>query len=255
MPKDEYIVDHLSYSSVMLWHWCPRQWWLKYAKGIVSPGSPALIFGSAMHEAIQTALLAHEPISTHAYNFPTILEKVLEEREISLTKFEIEELQALGDSIMKDPMSEMLLHSIRVSNPDNIERRMSFEVPGVPVPVIGYIDIIDDRGFPYDIKTSRWSWSQERAEEEAQPDFYLTAMELAGIPSKDNKFSYIIVMKSDPPSTYILDTYREGYKERVFKLVQDMWEGYQRKEWTESTVREACSRCYVRKECFLEGSF
>lgn len=244
-------IKHLSYSSVALWNRCPREWWLKYVHKVTETVGPALAFGTAMHQTIQQSLLGKGVGVEGAGKFHSAMQAAVVSSKLMASPADVKNLTTLGRQILADPMVAAILDSIKVSSADQVERRVEFYVPNVDIPIIGYIDIMDDDGHPYDIKTSKWDWTDERAEAEDQPDFYLTALDLLNDTRHGGKFSHIIITKNgDAPSAYILDSTRVNYTNKVFNMVQTMWRGMGNHMWTEKIVREACATCKVRFECY-----
>lgn len=244
-------IKHLSYSSVAMWYRCPREWWLKYKYNITPPSTSPLAFGTAMHRTIQQGLLKGGINNGDADLFGEWLKSAANEAGIRMFMKEFDELKRTGENIILDPTIQHVVNSIKVSSPEQIEMKIEFEVPGVPLPVLGYIDIIDDEGHPYDIKTSKYDWDEGRADAEIQPDFYLTALDILGDHRHKGSFSHLIIVKNaDAPSAYMMDTQREDYRERVFTYVQEMWRGVESEEWQEKVVREACVNCKLKVPCY-----
>lgn len=242
-------VKRLSYSSVALWNYCPRAWVLRYEYKYKTPSSIAQIFGTAMHKTIQSSLLENKELNLFSNYFQNIFYKTMFERPTRARVVDATEAIVLGQQIIDDPMTNGIFQTIKVKAESQIEHEFKFRVPKVRPPVIGFIDIIDNEGIPYDIKTSAWDWTYERAMDEIQPDFYLTALEDEGIPSPNNKFTYIIVKKHNSPTTYLIETERPHHRERSYDIISDMWNGVKSKLWESDCTREACKRCEFKNEC------
>lgn len=242
-------IQKLSYSSIALWNFCPRAWLLRYHYKYTTPSSIAQAFGTAMHRSVQTALLENRDLSEMAESFQNNVHLALSENKINARANDIVNAIVAGQNILKDPMVGGILNTIKVNTESQIEHKFEFRVPEVRPPVMGFIDIIDNDGIPYDIKTSKWEWSYEKAMAEMQPDFYLTALKDEGTPSANNKFTYIILMKTTEPAAYLIETERPNYKERTYGLVQKMWKGVKAKEWKGDCFGEQCKMCGLVKEC------
>lgn len=237
-------LDHLSYSSVMAWHQCPRSWWLHYVRGYSTPPNGAYAFGTAMHRAIQNSLVDGGISQKSADLFHKDLEVASLEAMYPMPSKEFADLTALGRALLLEPNVQLLLNSVRISSQEQVERRLEFMVPGVPIPIVGYIDLLDDFGYPYDIKTSKWDWDEGKADAEVQPDFYLTALDANNIPGHGGKFSHIIVIKNiHSPNAYFMDTVRTNWKEKTYDLVQSMWNGVMREDYLDPSHRAACTGC------------
>lgn len=242
--------QHLSYSSITLWERCPREWWLKYKYNIAFGSSPELAFGTAIHETIQEGLIKQDLQQESITRFTSKLLHQLVNNKLMLKEDAKNTLLLTGHRILTDPNILFMLDGIKVSNPENIERKITFNVPGVDLPVIGYIDIIDDDGHPYDIKTAKYDWSEDRIHTSMQPDFYLAGLEEMGIPHTANEFSYFIIVKHEyDPYAHLTKTVREGSRDRVFTAVQNMWEGVQREAWNPRVEIDLCESCKLRNAC------
>jgi len=235
--------DHFSYSSVSLWHHCPRAWYVRYVKQELSPPSGAQIFGTAAHNAIESDILnktseAHLTFSKH-------LQDTFNDRAMGmmLTEDAYDKLEEEGKTILSDPMVQFIIEGIEATE---VEKYIEFLVPGVPVPIIGYIDIVCTDGVPMDIKTSWNDWGHTRAEDETQPDFYLYAMDVLNIGERQHRgrFRHLIVVKrTDAPRAYVLETVRQNYVSTVDRLVQSMWAGIQRQDWKTPGFKCRNPRC------------
>jgi hypothetical protein len=243
-------VEHLSYSSISLWNACPKKWWLRYKYRISEPATPALPFGTAVHRVIQHALVSKD-YDLAVGEFGRVFHTAAHEARLLLRQNDARLYVALGYAILQDPMIRQSIESIRVSKPEQIEVKLTFDVPGVGIPVLCFIDIIDDDGKPYDIKTSKWAWSEERAQEEVQPDFYLTALDSIGDTRHGGLFNHFVLEKNgELPVAYFLPSERIGYVERVHKMAQDVWEGILRRDWETHGVVQACSTCKLGAACY-----
>jgi len=204
-----------------------------------------------MHRTVQQGLLNGGIDDNVAGLFGEWLKAAAAESNIRIFKSEFEMLTRTGENMLLDPIAQQIMNSIKSSTPEQVEIKIEFQVPGVPFPVLGYIDLIDDDGRPYDIKTSRYDWEDGKAELEVQPDFYLTALDIAGDTRHQGNFTHLIMVKNEhAPSVYTMDTTRTGYRERVFEMVQKMWAGVQAEEWKAETVRPACSNCRMKAPCY-----
>ena len=244
-------IKHLSYSSVQLWNECPRLWWLKYKYSITPAGTSAFPFGTAIHESIQQALLNGGLNKETVKQFHNLLARATTKDNIRISPREMAELIIMGEGLLEDPIIQQLINSIRVTDPTHVEYKVEFRVPGVPIPILGYIDILDDLGQPFDIKTSKYDWVEARAAEEIQPDFYLTALDQIGDHRHGGLFTHLILIKNaNAPMAYMMESNRVDYEKRVFDTVQAMWQGVESRAWEQRTVRGACARCPLTVQCY-----
>jgi hypothetical protein len=233
MPQE---LDHLSHSSISTYLMCPRSWRFKYVDHIETPRAAALVFGSAMHDAIEAYIA--EPshsLGSLAIQWPTAWQKNVETQErIDWDDDERETLYKLGEKMLSEPSIAETLSEIRpLIEPDQtwIEARVKMCVPGVPLPIIGYIDCITQDGVPCDFKTAGRAWSADQAAGEMQPLFYLAALNQAEFYRKPGRpvhafRHYVLLKNAKSPRCDVFETTRTvGEVFWLFGLVRDVWCG------------------------------
>jgi hypothetical protein len=247
-------IDHLSYSSINTWLMCPRSWRFHYLDQIETPTSSALIFGSAFHEVLEehvkTAFSSGRmPIAKRwAYHWQARLDQN-EGRGIDWGNDTPESLNNQGVKMFSDPDIETLVDSLKplvIEEQPQIEKYVTLTVPGVPVPLVGYIDMIESDGVPCDFKTSARSWSQSQAENEMQPVFYLAALNQAGHDgNSDLAFRHYVFVKNKVPKIQIWETARTVQDLFwLFGLISDVWKGIDRGVFPPNPGTWKCSPKY-----------
>lgn len=220
-------LDHLSYSSINLYSMCARAWRFRYLDKVQTPKSPALVFGSAFHNAIETAI-ANKDVSAPAEGYwDAAWNDATADGEIDWQKDKPETFYNLGVKMLKSKETLELLSEIKPFDAESIEKKIELQVPGVPIPIIGYIDIIERDGVPADFKTSSRSWNPGKALEELQPCFYLAAMNQAGWQNNpDFKFRHYVFVKTKTPKAQVFESNRlPGELFWMFGLIQEVWRG------------------------------
>lgn len=115
---------------------------------------------------------------------------------------------------------------IRPDDSAAIETKVELMVPGVPIPIVGYIDIITADGVPGDFKTSARAWSADKAAGEMQPLFYLAALNQAGIPTPDWRFRHYVFTKTKTPTFTVHEhTHNPAQLMWLFKMIKSVWDG------------------------------
>ena len=136
-----------------------------------TPTATALVFGSAFHATIEEAIKVMA--DGKDVDLPMLWatkwdQKVAQEGAIDWGDETPADLHELGTRMLgkldvsgsganrKEMASEFLSKIVPLMNNGKpaIERKISLSVPGVPIPVIGYIDIITADGVPSDFKTA-----------------------------------------------------------------------------------------------------
>ena len=222
-------IEHLSYSSISSFLTCGKAWKYRYIDKVQAPTSPTLIIGSAVHDTVEEIIQANslgiqapEPAEFATQAAAGRLDK---EPSINGTP-EAENVVTEAVRLVSAPLILRGINRLRAKVDEAgamIERKVTLEVPEVDVPIIGYIDIILADGTPADFKTASKSWTQDKAESELQPVFYLAAMGQMGIPV-NWKFKHIVIVKNKIPKFQILE--HEHKPEELFKLfrqIQEVW--------------------------------
>jgi len=261
------MLDHLSYSSINQWHLCPRGWRLKYVDKVQTPSGSALVFGGAFHDTLEAAIgalaLGHVNSSETAW----LLQLWSEKWQAKIAKEQVawgggspEELAALGARMLGnklevsgsgpnrvETMPQFLAKIVPMMDGDKpmIERKIELRVPGVPIPVIGYIDIITADGVPGDFKTAAKAWYADKAHEEMQPTYYLAALAQMGMPVPDGKFRYYVFTKAQKPKAQIIETQRSASDMLwLFEVIVETWQAIQAGSFPPNPCTWKCSPQY-----------
>lgn len=239
------MIEHLSYSSITAYLDCPENWRRKYIAKEPTQSSPALAFGSAFHSTIET--LVTKPESDVLSIWGTSWAKTIEKEQIF---WGTDTPEAICNDGIRMFSNAALLSEIKNIKPGvddrgaKIERKVELRVPGVPIPVIGYIDIILADGTPADFKTSARSWSDDKASESLQSLFYLAALNQAG--EKINwKFKHLIFVKTKEPKVQILEhSHKPGELFFLFDLISRVWDGIQKEVFPMNPSTWKCTDKY-----------
>lgn len=222
-------LDHLSYSSISAYLACPRAWEYRYVQKIKTTTAPALAFGSAFHATLEHVIRNRDS------GYPKPIGMVWHEKWSEATKQEIawngetpEKLSNDGIRMFSCQETETLLNRLTPDMRDDkpmLEHRCELHVPGVPIPIIGYIDIITNDGVPCDFKTAAKSWSQDQAAKESQPLFYLAALnQMYG--STELRFRHYVWVKTKTPQVQTFEVMHTfGKVFRLFNTIQEVWQG------------------------------
>lgn len=223
-------IDHLSYSSISAYRTCGKAWKYRYLDKIPTPSSPVLVIGSVVHDTVEEIIrcnsLGIEEPDAAEFAAQALTERLERENMNNNTpELETAKNEALRVVTAPSILSEIRNIKAKVDNAGPmIERKVTLEVPEVDVPIVGYIDIILSDGTPADFKTSSKSWTQQKAESELQPVFYLAAMGQCGIPVSWN-FRHLVMVKTLKPKFQILEHRHEPAELfRLFRDIQNVWE-------------------------------
>lgn len=252
--KADMTIEYLSYSSINLYLTCAENWRRKYLLKQPQPSTPALIFGSSVHGTVEAALAGKiiDPGNVPPLTaiWPGVWSNKLEEEgaRVEWAADTPEQHYNEGIRILGTPEVQRMVDGIQPFVDEAgvfIERKVSLNVPGVPVPIIGYIDMMTADGVPGDFKTSATRWSQDKAEGEIQPLFYLAALHQAGHKVPGNKFRHYVVTKAKKPEAQILEhshTWAEVFW--LYDLIRRVWDGISREVFTVNPGAWLCGPKY-----------
>lgn len=227
------MIEHLSYSQIGHYLSCQRSYRYKYINEIPTDSSDALLFGSAWHKMISMVLVDQTPQMAwgKAYDETFNPEKNnhlnsdLWELGVSMINATLSTLQGLR------PLPVYEFGSYQLAGKVMIDHYVEFNIPGVPVPIIGYIDMVDIDKVPVDFKTASRKWTQAQADASLQPTFYLAGLHSQKfLTAKDfpAKFRYIIFTKKPPHEIQIIETTRTAEDIlNLFGLIGDCWQSIQ----------------------------
>ena len=247
-------MEHLSYSSINLYLTCPEHWRRKYLLKQPQPSTPALVVGSAVHGTLEESLVNRMPL---AQLWPGVWATKLEKDGPNIEWGADTPEQHFNDGLrlVSEPAVQQMVDGLTPLVDEVgvfIERKVKLRVPGVPVPVIGYIDLMTADGVPGDFKTSRNRWTQADAEGEIQPLVYLAALHQAGRPVAGNRFRHYVITKTKKPEVQVIE-HRHGMTEIfwLFELIRRVWDGIESELFPVNPNAWLCSAkyCAYWSEC------
>jgi len=200
-------LQHLSYSSISTFLACPKSWEFRYVLKVETPTSPELVFGSSFHDTVEQIVAGRSAAGEIATTWTTNWQRRTEGQQIDWGTDTPEYFCNEGVRILTAEPIRQAIHELTCgmdAEGPKVERKVTLSVPGVPVPIIGYIDLIDHRGVPHDLKTSGRSWTADKAQSELQPLFYLAALNQAGIRVPNLEFTHVVFVKTKTPQVQVL---------------------------------------------------
>lgn len=219
-------IEHLSYSSVSSYLLCGHSWKLHYLDKVSTPTATALVFGSAVHGALENHLRSGEPLDaawSRAWG-----QQLERNAKIDWGADTPEGMQADGARILGAKKVQVGIAEI-AANYDRdqgiLEKRVELSVPGVSVPIIGYIDVITRDGIPGDFKTAARMWSDSKADDDLQSLFYLAALNQEGIKVPDWAFRHYVISKTANPDMRTFEVQHSPAQiVWLFEVIQRVWQ-------------------------------
>ncbi len=206
-------VERLSYSSINTWLMCPRYWYYRYALKLDSPPNPSMILGSAIHDTLETVVSQRarrqeaDVLTTWDRSWAVRLEKepgIVWNAEDTPESTYNEGVRLLKAEAVDELMTE--LHcDLNESGEPEVERFVEIQVPGVPVPVVGFIDLLMG-GVPCDFKVTGKAWTDRQAQGSLQPLFYLAALDQLGRSDHGYRFKHIVFVRTKVPKVQVIES-------------------------------------------------
>lgn len=226
------MIDYLSYSSINLFLTCSHAWKLKYIDKEPQSVTPPLVFGSALHNTIEGYIANRHgdvEIDTSLVDMWNGNWNAAVEREPNCEWGADTPEQHFNEGIrlLSNPELVHMVNRLTPLRDDSglfMEREVFLRVPGVPVPIKGYIDIVTNDGVPGDFKTSAQQWSVDKARAELQPLVYLAALNQMGRNVPGLRFRHFVMTKTKQPKVQVLET-QHTYDSIfwLYGLIQQVW--------------------------------
>ncbi len=251
------LIDHLSYSSISMFLTCGKSWQFRYVDHVQVPTSPELVFGSAAHGAVEAFLTEGGNIQDHWLK--SWEEQIKKNPQISWDLDTPEGFCNDGIKILTHPDVLNGLKALKPATKDDhsvIEKRVELRVPGVPVPLTGFIDLITSDGIPGDFKTSKSRWSDEKAAAEIQPLVYLAALNQENPDLTPWTFRHYVIVKTKTPQWQVIEHHHNPAQLMwLFKMIQSVWKAIVAGSFTENPTGWKCSPNYCEYWNLCRGKY
>jgi len=223
-----------------------------------------MVFGGAFHDTVEAyirnvAQTGESAALTEIWRTQWTMKLQEQATSIAWGDETPEALHAKGDRILQTPEIVQTIDGITpLVSPDghiHIEDFVKMRVSGVPVPVVGYVDIITTDGVPGDFKSTSRAWSQDKAQNELQPLFYLAALEQQGYQGNpEMRFRHYVFTTTEQPIAQIIDTQREPAEiPFLFDLIREVWRGIAAEVFAPNPNTWKCSPVYCEYWTICRG--
>lgn len=219
------MLEHLSFSSISRYLTCARDWKFHYIEHAPALTSANLVFGSAVHNTVEAYVQIGSEIGEL---WQAAWDDQMNENKgfVDWGDNTPESMFNQGLCMMKHADILSLLDTLHPLSHEWIERKVELRVPGVPLPVIGYIDIVTQDGIPGDFKTSARSWTADKAADEMQPLFYLAALNQSGYTQNPEwLFRHYVFVKTKEPKVQVFEHRHEPQQLFwMFEMIKSVWD-------------------------------
>jgi len=141
-----------------------------------------------------------------------------------------------------------------------IEEAFSFSLPGISIPIIGAMDLVeeDDCGtlIITDFKTSSRAYSKDEVEQNQQLTMYQMAAKRSGYADREILLRFDTLIKTKTPKFEQYWTTRSQLDERrLMKKAAQVWDGISKGVFVANDTSWKCKGCAYKQVCdaYLEG--
>jgi len=255
---------HLSASSIGDYVECSLLYKLGRVDRLPMEQNPdAMLLGTAIHRVLEEYYL--EKMSGHRLLLKDI-HQIFETTWTDIAKDRTDIKYAAG----KDFKSLLLLGKDLLSAWHNklpeddfkvlaIEEPFSCNLPDIPIPIIGAMDLVeeDDSGTVIitDFKTSARAYSLSEVDQNQQLTIYQIAAKHNGFADREILLKFDTLIKTQKVKFESYWTTRSGKDERrLITKVKQVWDGISKNVWVPNDTSWKCKGCSYKKACdeFME---
>lgn len=222
------MIEHLSYSSITTYLGCPEAWRRKYIEKEPTFGNPSMFFGSVFHDTAERLSSGEDKSITEIWD--ESWKSSLEDPRRGNVFWGLDTPDVWYNEGLRMLSSKAVMDQIKSIHPTKddagpmIERKVELHVPGVEIPIVGYIDVVLEDGTPADIKTSSRSWTGDKASGSLQTLFYIAAMNQMGMPVNWNFTHLVFVTNKEPKVQTLTHSHKPAELFFLFEMVKRVWD-------------------------------
>ena len=136
----------------------------------------------------------------------------------------------------------------------SIEEAFSFKIPGIPVPIIGATDLVEEDSsgtiIITDWKTSGRAYSRDEVDKNIQLTLYQMAMKRNGYAGREILLKFDTLIKTKTPKFEQYWTTRTEIDEkRLTRKIIQVWEGIKKEVFVPNDTSWKCRNCHYKKAC------
>jgi putative RecB family exonuclease len=141
-----------------------------------------------------------------------------------------------------------------------VEEGFAFYIPGLDIPIVGYIDLIEEDATSLiitDFKTTGRNYGDDEIDKNNQITLYQMACKSNGYADREILLKLDLLIKTKTPKFESYYTTRSKNEEqRLIKKIQHVWDGINKGVFLPNDTSWKCSGCQFQKACekwFQEG--
>jgi putative RecB family exonuclease len=220
--------------------------------------SDALEFGSAVHltlaEFYQFKMVG-DTLSLKAVQdcFETNWRLLAEGRE-DIRYSEEENLETLlmkGKELLTAWYDKLPEESFKILS---IEEAFTFQIPGIPIPIIGATDLVEEDSsgtiIITDFKTSGKAYSRDEVDKSPQLTIYQMAFKTNGYRDREILLKFDALIKTKKPKfEQYWTTRNEADEMRMVRKIQEVWKGINKGVFVPNDTSWKCKGCGYQQAC------
>ncbi len=251
--------EHLSASSIGTYVECSLLYkFSKIDKIPIEQKSDSMEFGSAIHRTLEhyylekmmgEKILLKDIHEIFEDTWKTIAEG---KTDIQYTKgHDFKSLLMLGKDLLTVWYNKLPDDNYNIIG---IEEAFTFYLPGIPIPFIGAMDLIeeDESGtiIITDFKTSAKSYSKDEVDQNQQVTLYKLALKDKGFSDREILLKFDTFIKTQKPKFEQYWTTRSDLDEqRLIKKAVQVWEGIEKGVFIPNDTSWKCKNCSYKNAC------
>ena len=251
--------EHLSASSIGTYVECSLSY--KFSKIDKIPmefKNQALEFGTAIHKTLeiyyQEKLIGEKLLLKDVHeHYETIWKNIAEDNtNIQYSKgHDYQSLMMFGKDLLSVWFNKLPSDDYTIIG---IEEAFSFELPGIPLPFIGAMDLIEEDTagtiIITDFKTAGRAYSASEVDQNQQLTLYQMAMKSLGYQDREILLKFDTLIKTKTPKFKQYWTTRSDLDEhRLIKKANQVWDGIQKQVFIPNDQSWKCKGCSYKTAC------
>jgi putative RecB family exonuclease len=135
-----------------------------------------------------------------------------------------------------------------------IEEAFTFRIPGLPIPIIGATDLVEEDAsgaiIITDFKTSGRAYSVDEVDKNPQMTIYQMAFKRNGYRDREILLKFDALIKTKTPKFEQYWTTRSELDEiRMVRKIREVWKGIQKGVFVPNDTSWKCKGCHYQKAC------